>query len=171
MNLVDAERVLERSIPEPNSGCWVWLGSLTAGGYGTLRYSESQKKTTAHRVSYAAFKCDIPDELDLDHLCRVRCCVNPDHLEPVTRQVNLERGVGNTGATQRARTHCPQGHEYTPENTRVNRKGQRSCKACTKEMGKRWYYRNLHIVRERKRIQMQGRRDAAKIGGRIVVSD
>jgi hypothetical protein len=73
--------------------------------------------------------------MDLDHLCRNRCCVNPAHLEPVTRKVNLGRSplVGRgAGTAQTAKTHCPQGHEYTPENTRIAR-GKRYCKTCHRD--------------------------------------
>jgi hypothetical protein len=70
----------------------------------------------------------IPDGFQIDHLCRVRNCVAPDHLEAVTQQENLRRG--EAGANNKIKTHCPHGHEYTPENTLVNRSGSRVCVIC-----------------------------------------
>lgn len=91
---------------------------------------------SAHRWSYAVHVGPIPDGLDLDHLCRVRNCMNPEHLEPVTRQVNSARG--ETGKHMADRTHCPQGHERTPENTYRNIKGrQNECLPCRRERSRR----------------------------------
>lgn len=119
--------------PEPNSGCWLWTASCFFNGYGQTSFG-GRTGIRAHRVIYELLVGPIPTGLDLDHLCRVRCCVNPAHLEPVTRSVNLQRGdVGDQriGDRQRAKTHCPAGHEYTPENTmhRADRPG-RICRAC-----------------------------------------
>ena len=116
-------------LPEPNSGCLLWIGSLHRAGYGVV--SNGSKVVLAHRFYYCIFKGEIPDGLELDHLCRVRCCVNPDHLEPVTRRVNCSRGdCGKVmiGA-HKAKTHCPHGHEYTVENTWVYKNG-RYCREC-----------------------------------------
>lgn len=125
------EVVLGKSIPEPNTGCWLWLGQLR-DGYGRLH--SDGKLLQAHRVSYEAFVCDIPDGLQIDHLCRVRCCVNPEHLEPVTQLENVRRGDAAGGrfaaAFQRAKTHCPKGHPYSEENTEHRKVGSRRCRAC-----------------------------------------
>lgn len=128
----DADRIIQRSIPEPNSGCWLWDRKLTVYGYGVVERSRAGKRVRrdmAHRVSYEAFVWPIPAGLDIDHLCRVRHCVNPTHLEVVTRQVNLLRGIGHT-AKNAAKTECPRGHEYTPENTLRSRSGSRECRKC-----------------------------------------
>jgi len=87
----------------------------------------------AHRLAFEVLVEPVAVDLDLDHLCRVRCCVNPAHLEQVTRKVNTQRGVA--GATTRARmlgkTHCPAGHEYSGENMYVPPGGgKRDCKIC-----------------------------------------
>ena len=124
------QRILDNSIPEPNSGCWFWLGTLTAAGYGVI--GVNYKKFYAHRLSYEAFKGNIPEGLEIDHLCRVRCCVNPDHLEAVTHRVNNQRGdTGKaTGARNKAKTHCPRGHPYSGLNLYVSSKGARHCRTC-----------------------------------------
>lgn len=99
-------------------GCWLWTGTKYSNGYGQF------KRQIAHRYSYRYAKGEIPDGLCLDHLCRNKACVNPDHLEPVTQGENLRR------AGQGMQTHCPYGHEYTPENTRRSTEGHRHCRAC-----------------------------------------
>lgn len=131
------ELVLERFIPEPNTGCWLWTGAVDRCGYGVVRDFVTGKAPKAHRISYMHFRGPIPAGLQLDHLCRVRCCVNPSHLEAVTLQENLRRGEGNKAAVQAMQairranpvTHCPHGHEYTPDNTLVW-KGCHSCREC-----------------------------------------
>ena len=86
-------RFVPKYIPEPNSGCWLWVAMLGSGGYG--RFKVGNKNVYAHRLSYEHHVGAIPEGLDLDHLCRTRCCVNPTHLEPVTRKENIRRGLGN----------------------------------------------------------------------------
>ena len=113
-------------------GCWLWQGAITDRGYGCFRNREG-KYRGAHRFSYEEHVGPIPDGLVLDHLCRVRNCVNPDHLEPVTAKTNSQRGLG--GRNNAVKTHCPAGHPYTPENTYIaipKKTGLplRRCKTC-----------------------------------------
>lgn len=108
--------------PEPNSGCWLWTGSLSQG-YGCIEH------TRAHRISFEHFRHKIPDGLVLDHLCRVRCCVNPDHLEPVTNYTNIIRGFGAPAMNAR-KTHCVHGHSLEGDNLYTNADGNRICRKC-----------------------------------------
>lgn len=121
-----------------NGGCWLWAGSDDGGaGYGRFRAEVALGTRQAHRAAYALFCEPIPDGMEIDHKCRVTACVNPDHLEPVTREENMRRapklglalgGLAN-GARQRAKTHCPKGHDYA-ENLYVTPQGWRNCKEC-----------------------------------------
>lgn len=105
---------------ERTESCWLWTGQLDAKGYGRISAGSPRRKVLAHRVAYELFIGPIPDGLPLDHLCRIRRCVNPRHLEPVTQLENMRRT---------RRTHCRQGHPLTPENT-LHSLGHRRCRRC-----------------------------------------
>lgn len=124
------DRIEDGFMPEPNSGCWLWLACVSPEGYGAISVG-NHKTLRAHRYVYEKYKGPIPEGLHLDHLCRTPSCVNPDHLEPVTNRENMLRG-NHPFAKRAAQTHCKRGHEFTPENTRVNRSTQRECKECTR---------------------------------------
>jgi hypothetical protein len=132
MSITDATsrtRVLRRfqaATDKQADGCWIWQAKRGRDGYG--RFSIQCRWHMAHRISHQLFKGPIPPGLDVDHLCRVRACVNPDHLEAVTRQVNLRRNP-YIGAKV-AQTHCKRDHEFTDANTYINAKGNRECRAC-----------------------------------------
>ncbi len=124
-----ADRVLDSSIPEPNSGCWLWIGTLNErphGSYGAL--SIKNRPVGAHRAAYTAWRGPIPSGLEVDHKCRNTQCVNPAHLEPVTPVVNKRRGIGSKPA-------CKRGHPFDEANTLVKtdpRTGsdRRYCRQC-----------------------------------------
>lgn len=134
------ERVATRIAPNP-SGCWEWVGARTGGttgGYGSIRIEPgSGPRVGAHRLVYEILIGRVPDGRELDHLCRNRGCVNPDHLEPVTHRENLLRGE-TIIAIQAARTRCPQGHRYDY----ADRRGWRGCRRCRREHRRRFRDRN-----------------------------
>lgn len=115
------------------TGCWLWLGSLNKYGYGQFLFNNKTLK--AHRFSYEYHIGPIPDGLVIDHLCRVPECVNPNHLEAVTQQENVQRGIGNPNKNK---THCKNGHEFTDENTYVDKNGSRYCRECKREWSKKY---------------------------------
>ena len=113
------DRFYQKVHPEPNTGCWIWGGGLAYLDYGTFFYEG--RLQPAHRVSYMLERGTIPEGLHVDHLCRNHWCVNPDHLEPVTRSENSIRGIGPaiTKARHEAKTHCVKGHERSGDNLRI----------------------------------------------------
>jgi hypothetical protein len=133
-------RLWEKIIPEPNSGCWLWTGSVNGTGHGQIRIGGHNRPP--HRVMYELAHGPVSSRLDMDHLCRIACCVNPAHLEPVTHQENCARG--HAGKHQSQKTHCPSGHEYTAANTRWQRKGRclsRICRECDRRTSNEYYHR------------------------------
>ena len=127
------ERFEAKFIPEPNSGCWIWTANLNHAGYGRIVVGKIW--VLAHRFSYQTYKGHLIPGLVLDHLCRMRCCVNPDHLEQVTLTVNIQRGGPSLN------TACPSGHPWTEENTWINpKKNSRCCRQCNRDNAKRYYH-------------------------------
>lgn len=111
------------------SGCWLWSGVMTERSYGHFFIANGWFR--AHRVAWTLARGPIPGGRSLDHLCRNHSCVNPDHLEVVTHEVNVLRGESPT-AKNATKTHCAHGHAFTPENTKFNRVKHRICIACRK---------------------------------------
>lgn len=118
--------------------CWEWTAYRKPSGYG--QFSCGPKRYAAHRFAYVLTFGEPPEGLDLDHLCRNRACCNPFHLEPVTRRVNLRRGVGHG-----SETHCPSGHRYSPDNTYVERDGSRKCRTCVLDRMRGYYERTRKV--------------------------
>lgn len=116
------DRFWSKCIPEPNSGCWLWFGALLPDDYGSVFFDRRTRR--AHCVAYTSLVGVVPVGLELDHRCRTRSCCNPAHLEPVTKRVNILRGVG-LGARNARKTHCPRGHVYDRFPS-----GKRRCSTC-----------------------------------------
>jgi hypothetical protein len=123
-----------RSVVASPSGCWMWAGATTRGGYGHLGMGRRNQR--AGRLAYLRLVGPIPGGLQIDHLCRVRLCVRPDHLETVTPLTNMRRS--NAGAAvaasnrRRIKAACVHGHPFTPENTITYSDGRR-CQTCRRE--------------------------------------
>lgn len=117
------------SLTSANLGpCWLWTSLTCAKGYGRFKVSDRHRQ--AHRLAYEWLAGPIPEGRELDHLCRVRNCVNPGHLEPIAHSENVARGA--SGAHWAAKTHCPSGHPYDGENVRVYG-GKRNCLICRRK--------------------------------------
>jgi len=116
--------------------CWLWTACLTDKGYGKL--GRKGIMYLAHRWAYAAEAGRWPEELD--HLCRVRCCVRPSHLEDVDHRTNTLRGE-TISALAASRTHCPQGHPYEGDNLIREKDGSRKCKTCKYKYFRAWKLR------------------------------
>jgi hypothetical protein len=119
------EKLKRKSRIEPN-GCWQWIGYIHKSGYGRVR--AFGKKTSPHKVAYEVFVGPIQKGIELDHLCRNRACINPAHLEPVSKKENILRGISFSAVNSR-KTHCQNGHEFNEENTYKSH-GRRQCRKC-----------------------------------------
>jgi hypothetical protein len=122
------ERLEKWTYYEPNTGCWLWGGYVKDNDYGMIGIGDGDQDYV-HRVSYKRHNGYLPDGLVLDHKCRIRCCLNPDHLEPVTNIENLKRSPKFKGSL----THCPKGHPYDGGNLYIgkSRYGKaRKCREC-----------------------------------------
>ena len=137
------ERIWNKVIIDPVSGCWNFTGASTKEGYGRIHLDG--RLQLPHRVMYEKLIGPIPNGLELDHSCRNPSCCNPEHLEPVTPQVNQLRG--NTVSSRNALvTCCPKGHPYDKENTRVRPDGSRNCKECDRESARKRYWKKKAMV-------------------------
>jgi len=124
---------IERFWPkvERTDTCWLWLGSISNYGYGSIwAYGRNVR---VHRWAYEHFVGPIPDGLVIDHLCRVRHCVNPAHMEVVTNAENLRRQVPCAEKPWLRKTHCKRGHELVGDNVYITPRGTRHCRPCQRK--------------------------------------
>ena len=136
-----------------SSGCWLWEGSHQEKGYGF--FAVNQKVQIAHRVAYEMFKGPIPEGLTIDHLCRNRRCVNPDHLEAVSIRTNTLRGEAVSAKNLR-KTHCIRGHPLSGDNVyRDPKRGVRNCRECRRIVKRDLYWQNPEKYREMTRTYKQ----------------
>ncbi len=144
------ERFWAKAQPEPNTGCWLWLGNIQPNGYSYISSNNGRTNRIAHRVAYELLVGPIPEHLEIDHLCRNRECVNPQHLEAVTHSVNQKRSpvvrlrlqkmaaaaLDMRITNLRASSTCRRGHLWNRENTYYypnSPRGQRGCRICQNE--------------------------------------
>lgn len=150
VNRTIKNRLLSKIWINPETGCWLWTGCLRKG-YGAIWCNGRME--AAHRVSYQEFKGPIPKGLELDHTCHHpetcaggetcahRRCINPEHLDPVTTQVNLLRGCGLAAQFAKA-THCKNGHPFEGHNLVIAKTGQRMCRTCKNKRVRLWRVAN-----------------------------
>ncbi len=136
----DAKFEVSDELAFEGTPCWTWTAYLNLDGYGFIRVGRHH--VMAHRFAYERWVGEIPGHLEIDHRCRVRACVNFRHLETVTHAENVRRGEG--GVSQAAKTHCPQGHAYSEENTSVIRQSNgvgwsRGCRICSRTRSRVYY--------------------------------
>ena len=126
-------------IPEPNTGCWLWMGTINPIGYGILNTGIPGATRMAHRWSWTLRVGEIPPGMVLDHRCRVRSCVNPDHLRVVTKAQNTLENSLCWPALNKLKKFCNRGHPFSGENLRLetDKDGytRRKCRTCDREKG------------------------------------
>ncbi len=163
MSKQDAEKRFWKSV-EKNKKCWLWKSALSAGGYGV--FGIDNKIIYVHRFSYELHKGKIPKDKQIDHLCRNRSCVNPDHLELVTQKENTARGEG-ISAKYSKRTRCKNGHRLSGDNLiQYSCRGGRICKICKRKFGiksSRKYYKK---IKQQKASKITG--DATRVAKMIL---
>lgn len=145
------ERFVEKIYFEPMSGCWIWGGSMALkSGYGTC--FNGKASVAAHRYSYECFKGEIDPELVIDHKCRNRLCVNPDHLRAVTQMENVMCGQG-AAATNARRTHCKHGHSLDDAYLKLDKHSNdgrliRHCRICARVQSLAKYHRQKKALKK-----------------------
>jgi HNH endonuclease len=143
-----AEDTLERFLAYVDfrtgrGGCWLWTGYRNEKGYGQFF---DGRPVRAHRFAYEwCHPGELRDDSTIEHLCRNRACVNPEHLAPLSRKMNVL--IGNTITAENARkTHCKDGHPLDGHNLYIKPNGQRQCVACRREAGRRYKARKRGFV-------------------------
>lgn len=127
LNRAEQARLMRLITIDPDTQCWLWQGRLNSNGYAWAQRGPGHPPRVVHRIMWEhAHNAPVPAGRQLDHLCRRRNCVNPEHFEPVTASENTRR----QDHANRRKTHCPKGHEYTDENTRITKDNKRVCRAC-----------------------------------------
>jgi len=127
-----------------NIPCWEWTGANWKNGYGKIAINCKHIKT--HRFIYGYYYGNLDSSLTIDHLCRNTICCNPIHLEQVTHQENVLRGIGPTAINSK-KTHCKRGHEFTVQNTFIYKNGRRSCRKCMQKQSREYRLSNVEKVK------------------------
>lgn len=124
------ETILSRVVRNETIGCWLWTGYINNDGYGVVGFNGKNRRV--HKLVYVTLCEDVAVGYDLHHKCTNRHCCNPDHLEPLPKREHskLSPGIQLIAARHKAKTTCPHGHLWTPENTGKDARGRRRCRAC-----------------------------------------
>jgi hypothetical protein len=142
------KRLLGKVKIDGKTNCWPWIGAKYPLGYGHFSWKPSGGY--AHRAAYLLFKGEIPDNREIDHLCRMPSCVNPDHLETVTHKVNIHRSPIAIAAINKRKTYCIRGHPFSGVNLGLNKSG-RFCRTCARIRANDYYltkvYRNARLLK------------------------
>lgn len=153
------ERAFKKVVFDP-SGCWLWTGGKSRG-YGQIGIGNKRGKS-AHRVMYESFRGAVPSGLELDHLCRVRACCNPFHLEAVSHAVNCQRGLpGGVILINANAIACKYGHPLSGDNLYIYPSGKRGCRQCRARLVQEYQSRNADMLR-RKALDRYYRSQLAK---------
>ncbi len=154
--MIDAEQFWSKVEKVPFETCWLWGGAITSGGYGSVR--AGGRTCRAHRVAYELTNGPIPEGMEVDHLCRVRSCVRPDHLEAVTHRENVLRGVSVVAACAKKEA-CVRGHPFPRPSDGV----RRYCHPCQRLRERAEYWRDPQAAiaeskarREKRRVREKG---------------
>ena len=142
-----------------DNGCWLWQGSLNRNGYGLFN---AGKTVIAHRYAYLTTRGEIDPANQLDHLCRVRCCVNPSHLEAVSARENNLRSTSPTSENAQ-KTTCKNGHNFDADNTVLLPGGRRSCRRCDAARKAKWVAENRERNLQHKRAYRARRQGHANV--------
>lgn len=145
------KQLADKIMPCPITGCWLWSAYVGKNGYGYVNFNRTP--TLAHRLVKSIIDGPLADGMECDHLCRVRSCVNPAHIEEVTSAENTRRG--DAGKRNREKTHCNRGHLLSGENLYLYSRGARGCRECMSEAGRRRYAANPDLFKMRAFEQRQ----------------
>lgn len=138
-------RILTR-VKQTEGGCLEWLGMVSDRGYGLIKIGGRQVK--AHRVSYELYMGEIPEGQEVHHTCENKRCVNPRHLELVTKGEHLVIHMGGPPAVNRLKVYCAHGHEFTEGNTYRPPGGGRQCRECIRRRLAEWRARKHMVLAE-----------------------
>ena len=153
------ERFWSKVNKQTDSGCWEWTGEKSEKEYGRFTFwiaPKKYKRVYAHRFAWEQMYGLVPYGLQLDHLCRGRSCVNPDHLEVVTSRENNLRGMSPSAITYRTGV-CKRGHALTDDNIHICSNGYRTCLTCLHAGEKRWREANRETLNEKQRKKTAAR--------------
>lgn len=128
------ERLMEKCSPEPNTGCWLWIGAHQPSGYGQLWNGERPEQ--AHRISYRIYFGKFSEKLEIDHICRQPSCINPNRLRVVSHKENMRASNTIMGINSR-KTHCQNGHLLCGKNLLRLKNGSRNCRICRNEYARK----------------------------------
>lgn len=134
--------------------CWTWTGAIAPNGYGS--FWNGKRRVVAHRFAYELVRGPVPGDMQIDHLCRVRNCVNPDHMEIVTQQENIRRGEAGVHLRSRGKrmVHCINGHKRTEDNLYYRKDGSGTCRICLRDN-----YVRYHKHRKDQRLKEMNNED------------